>query len=200
MLGILGWFGGFFGAEGEELVDEESRSIFGNLGTGWFSDDEETGHGQFRDVLACGLAMVRAYGEALLYNANPATAVDTLSEWELQFGVPQGGRDWISRIHPSVESRQARLLWVCRCSRSSNRYVIDDTLTALDEAMNPDFAMTPWYDSLAAFVAGGPWYYRAYFNAEVVDTSTGITFLWEAYRYLQWVRPAHVQIEPVILP
>jgi len=197
MLGMLGWLGGFFGAEGEELVDEEARAIFGNLGKGWFSDDVETGHGQFRDVLACGLAMVRAYGEALLYNANPATAVDTLDGWEQQLGVPNSGRDWISRIHPSVESRQARLLWVCRCSRSSNRYVIDDTLTALDETMNPDFATTPWYNSIGLFA---PFHYRAYFNAEVADTALGVTFLWEAYRYLQWVRPAHVQIEPVILP
>lgn len=178
MLGLSGWLGGFFGARGNELVRESSDGIREALGTGQFSEDRDSQIEQLRDVLAVGVAFIRAYGEKLLLNSNPATAVDTLDAWEDTLAVPRYGRYLYGYAGTgSIQERQALLKQLCRRSRSANVNAIYEVL---------------WYMSsgrLNSITLAAAYEYEFHFNPTV---SLDPPAIWSIMRYLRWVMPAHV--------
>lgn len=172
MLGLLGWLGGFFGADGDELVEQEARALRAAMGRGLYTEDPETLHGRLLRVFAVALAYARAYEEQLVRNANPALAVQTLDDWEEQCGLPRGNT-------MSVQDRQARLAAWMRWSRWGSKTAITGFCT---EYLGPLFLLFERIGVNDYLITVDP--------AVYADPNLRLTM----ERYVDWVSPAHVKL------
>lgn len=186
MRGLLGWLGSFFGADGAELMEEESAAVRGNLGRGLFSPEPGTLHQELLDVLGVGLAFVRAYAERLPRDANPGLAVDTIGEWEDQLGVPRAGRDFGSSSDSSLSWRQENLRAHCKIPRSANERRIE---VACRKFLGAAFVNITSPSALTYLVHADATILATLDHAE----ERGANCL----RYLRWVSPAHVFVDLV---
>ncbi len=88
------WGAGFIGPDGTDYVAEQADEIRRKMGRGLYSQDPHGDMGQWRDLFAIPLALLRNFCEWMVRNANPGKATDLLSYWEGVLGMPRPPSSW----------------------------------------------------------------------------------------------------------
>lgn len=84
------WGAGFIGPDGTDYVAAEADALRGHMGLGLYSQDPHGAMGQWRDLFAIPLALLRNLYDWMVANANPGTAVDLLPYWERILNLAHG--------------------------------------------------------------------------------------------------------------
>jgi len=183
----------FTDPSGNDIVPQELQALIRYQGKGLLSADPESLHGQILGVLGTGLAFVRNLTYRIITNANPATAVETLDQWEDVFALPRAPDSW------DTTRRQERLQNHCQNEAGADKSALEALFTRVCRHPVTGATGFSWIVADADAVAAG----LHIFDWVVVLTddcwsNTGVwegysfDAVWAAYYTIQRVTPAHM--------
>jgi hypothetical protein len=110
--GATGWLGE------DGTVEEAGRALQKRFGIGCYSEDADSRHGLLCTAMATAFGIASADDWAILTNAYPDTAIDLLTEWEVQLGLSP------APVGMTTEARWNRLSYRCTEAKGNNPAVL----------------------------------------------------------------------------